>query len=152
MKRYIGTKIVRAKPMSRQAYNDLRGWKLPAYEVGTDAGYLVEYVDGGKPNHKDFAGYVSWSPAAQFDAAYQTCEQSMDFGMAIRAMKLGAKVARTGWNSAEPWLECVVPSTDADLPYIRISYPANSNAYPKGANVPWFASQTDMLATDWVFV
>lgn len=26
---FIGTKIIHAKPMSRQAYNDLRGWQVP---------------------------------------------------------------------------------------------------------------------------
>ena len=39
---------------------------------------------------------------------------------------------------------------DVDLHYIRMSYPVNSNAYPKGARVPWLPSQTDMLAEDWV--
>lgn len=50
MKNYIGTKIINASPMTRLAYNQLRGWMLPANENGDDAGYLVEYVDGGKPN------------------------------------------------------------------------------------------------------
>lgn len=70
MKTYIGTKIVNAQPMTRASYNDLRDWVLPANENGDDEGYLVEYTDGGQPNHPDFAGYVSWSPKAQFDAAY----------------------------------------------------------------------------------
>lgn len=38
---YIGTKVVRARPMSRQAYNDLRGWQVPDDENPTDEGYLV---------------------------------------------------------------------------------------------------------------
>jgi hypothetical protein len=70
MKSYIGTKIIRAEPMTRQAYNDLRGWTVPADENPSDAGYLVEYQDGGKPNVPGFAGYVSWSPKAQFEQAY----------------------------------------------------------------------------------
>lgn len=67
---YIGTKIVLALAMSREAYNEYRGWKLPADEDGADAGYLVEYQDGGKPNHPDHVGYISWSPKDQFEAAY----------------------------------------------------------------------------------
>lgn len=69
--RYIGTKIIQAKPMTRQAYNDLRGWALPADEDGNDAGFLVEYEDGGKANVPGFAGYVRWSPADVFQRAYK---------------------------------------------------------------------------------
>ena len=70
MKTYIGTKIIRATSMNRQAYNDLRGWKVPDDENPHDEGYLVEYMDGGTPNMPGFDGYVSWSPKAQFEAAY----------------------------------------------------------------------------------
>ena len=47
---YVGTKEIRATPMSRRDYNDLRGWTLPEDEDGDDEGYLVEYTDGGKAN------------------------------------------------------------------------------------------------------
>lgn len=67
---YVGTKILVALAMTRAAYNEYRGWKLPSDEDGADDGYLVEYQDGGKPNHPDHAGYISWTPKAQFDAAY----------------------------------------------------------------------------------
>ena len=70
MNTYIGTKIINAVAMTRQEYNDFRGWQLPADESGADAGYLVEYLDGGKPNTEHYAGYVSWSPAEQFEKAY----------------------------------------------------------------------------------
>lgn len=71
MQLYCGMKIIRAKPMNRMEYNELRGWIVPADENPEDEGYLVEYVDGGKPNHADFNGYISWSPAEQFDNAYK---------------------------------------------------------------------------------
>lgn len=67
---YIGTKVIRATPMSRLDYNTLRGWDLPSDENGDDAGFLVEYMDGGQANHPDYAGYISWSPSAVFNAAY----------------------------------------------------------------------------------
>lgn len=70
MKTYIGTKIIRAKAMNRMEYNQLRGWAVPADENPADEGYLVEYLDGGTPNLAGFDGYVSWSPKAQFEAAY----------------------------------------------------------------------------------
>ena len=70
MKTYIGTKIIRAKPMNRQAYNAYRGWVVPKDENPLDEGYLVEYMDGGKANTVKYVGYISWSPKAQFEAAY----------------------------------------------------------------------------------
>lgn len=70
MKTYIGTKIIDAVPMTRYEYNCYRGWELPANENGADEGYLVEYHDGGKGNDSRHAGYISWSPKAQFDGAY----------------------------------------------------------------------------------
>lgn len=71
MKRYIGTKTIHAKPMTRADYNTFRGWDLPANENGADDGYLVEYPDGGAPNTHEYTGYISWSPKAQFEAAYR---------------------------------------------------------------------------------
>lgn len=70
MKAYIGTKIIRAKPMTRKAYNDLRGWTVPEDENPADDGFLVEYLDGGSPNVAGYDGYVSWSPRAPFEKAY----------------------------------------------------------------------------------
>lgn len=70
MNTFTGTKLVKATPMTRLDYNVLRDWPVPADENPADEGYLVEYTDGGKPNHKDFAGYISWTPKEQFDNAY----------------------------------------------------------------------------------
>lgn len=46
MKQYIGTKIIKAKPMTRGEYNKLREWEIPENENPADEGYLVEYSDG----------------------------------------------------------------------------------------------------------
>ena len=74
MKRYECHKVVNAKPMSRAEYNDFRGWELPTDEDGADAGFLVEYIDGGEPNTKEYTGYVSWSPAGVFERGYNLAE------------------------------------------------------------------------------
>lgn len=66
---FIGTKMIQATPMTRQEYNDFRGWQLPADEEGSDPGYLVIYPDSD-PNTQHFQGYVSWSPKKQFEEAY----------------------------------------------------------------------------------
>lgn len=150
MNHFIGTKLVNAVPMSRLDYNVFRGWTVPDDEDGSDPGYLVEYLDGGKPNTPHYAGYVSWSPKAQFEAAYRATT-GMTFGLALEALQQGKCVSRAGWNGVGLWLE-YLPASGVDLAYIRMSYPVHSKAYPEGARVPWLASQTDMLATDWVVV
>lgn len=71
MARYVGTKIIDARPMTRAVYNQFRGWALPADEDGEEEGYLVHYTDGGKPNVEGYPGYVSWTPAFAFDQAYR---------------------------------------------------------------------------------
>lgn len=70
MQKFKCTKEVYAKPMNRKEYNDYRGWELSSDEDGSDDGYLVEYVDGGKPNHPDHEGYISWSPKEVFEKGY----------------------------------------------------------------------------------
>lgn len=168
MKRYIGTKLINAKPMTRQAYNDFRGWTLPADENGADEGYLVEYVDGGKGNTDHYAGYVSWSPADVFDRAYRPCE-GMTFGQAIESLKAGQKVARKGWNGKGMWLVLVPGTKDValragtpyekalgDVPPIEILAHIDmwtTNAHGRRAMLPgWLASQTDMLSEDWEII
>lgn len=157
---YYGTKKIAAEPMTRAEYNKFRGWDLPSDENGADEGYLVEYLDGGKPNIEGRVGYVSWSPKEQFEKAYKSTN-AMSFGHAIVALKEGRKVVRSGWNGKGMFLY-YVPAN---------KYPANGNTLgtmkgvfpddmvPYGAYiamktaqdnvVPWLASQTDLLAEDW---
>ena len=66
MKRYRALKRVNATPMTRQEYNDYRGWTLPEDENGADEGYLTEDIDG-PINTNEFMGYVSWTPKKMFD-------------------------------------------------------------------------------------
>ena len=55
MERYLCVKEILATPMTRQEYNDYRGWELPADENGDDEGFLVEYINGGESNHERFS-------------------------------------------------------------------------------------------------
>lgn len=75
------------------------------------------------------------------------------FGAAIEALQSGKKVARAGWNGKGLWLELQVPDAHSKmtLPYIFMSYPGDAQNTP-GARVPWLASQTDMLTSDWLVV
>lgn len=150
---YIGTKIVHLKPMSRQEYNDYRGWDLPADEDGSDEGYLVEYTDGGKPNDPRHAGYISWSPKEQADAAYRHTD-GLAFGLAVEALRKGLRVARAGWNGKGMWLR-LVPEGEWETT-VGPDHIDECRALPwigmktaDGHFVPWLASQTDILAEDW---
>lgn len=147
--------------MNRLAYNKYRGWDLPEDEDGTDEGYLVEYLDGGKPNHKDHKGYISWSPKEQFDNGYtEVINEGLSFGQAIAFMKDGKKVARKGWNGKGMWLGLVNKSqctVSEDVVYDDTCKPVVVDPWigMKTAGdtfVPWLASQTDMLSNDWVLV
>ena len=175
MKRYLGTKEINAKPMSRQDYNTLRGWELPSDENGSDPGYLVEYLDGGSPNHPDFKGYISWSPVGVFERAYKATD-GMTFGMALEALKKGFKVARKGWNGKGMWLSLSGDGLGGEAPLVRYVdqdkfWSKNNSDFAveqggcakvlpcitmKTADdcilMGWLASQTDMLSEDWEIV
>lgn len=71
----------------------------------------------------------------------------MNFGEAIALLKAGARVARDGWNGKGMWLELQRPDENSkmSLPYIYMKTADNKL-------VPWLASQTDVLAEDWVGV
>lgn len=78
-------------------------------------------------------------------------QQTFDFGVALDALRVGGKCARTGWNGKGMWLECQFPDENSKmtLPYLYLNYPAGE-VYPDGARVPWLASQTDLLSEDWI--
>lgn len=173
MQMYFGTKMVAARPMTRAAYNDYRGWQLPADENGADEGYLVEYQDGGAGNHPDHEGYISWSPKVQFEKAYQDFSQ-LSFGHAIDALKTGRRLRRAGWNGKGMYIWLEDGSFDrgddlAQMPALingvdsRLFELADRGTITRmphlcmraadGATVTgWLASQTDMLAEDWQIV
>lgn len=67
MKKYIGTKVVMAKPMAMEEAQQLLGRELkPA--TSEKEGYLVEYENG----------YKSWSPKSVFDEAYKCADKFLD--------------------------------------------------------------------------
>jgi hypothetical protein len=161
MKRYIGVKEINATPMDRQAYNDLRGWTLPADENGDDEGYLVEYIDGGKANTDLYAGYISWSPKDVFERAYKRTE-GLAFGLALELLKIGHKVARKGWNGKGMFIYYVPANsypvqTGAAKSYFGENSMVPYNAYMAIKNVDntvstWVPSVNDCLSDDWEVV
>ena len=144
MQLHIGTKQVTAQPMTRSDAEAHLGRNVGGDKHGD--GYLVEYE----------GGYQAWSPKDVFDAAYRPTT-GMTFGLAIEAMKAGKRVARAGWNGKGMWLGLV-------LGYDYNPDKGKATAHALGCEklpwigmktadrcfVPWLASQSDMLATDWV--
>lgn len=134
-KQYIGTKIITAWPEEKDGRE----------------GYGVRYADG----------YTSWSPKEAFEEAYRITD-SMNFGLAVEAMRKGKKVARSGWNGKGMFVFLVPGST------FNVNRPPLLGIYPEGTEinycphidmrtadgkiVPWLASQTDVLADDWNIV
>lgn len=157
MKTFIGTKLVRAKAMTRAAYNEFRGWTVPPDECGDDEGFIVEDL-GGPPNTSAYSGYISWSPAAVFAQTYRPVT-GMNFGQALEALKAGKKVCRAGWNGKGMFL-FLVPGSKFHVnrkPLLGI-YPEGTEIEyhahidmktAQGYVVPWLASQADMLSEDW---
>lgn len=86
----------------------------------------------------------------------------MDFGKALSALKAGQLVARHGWNGKKMFLYLVGGST------FKVSRAPLLGIFPEGTEinycphidmktadgscVPWLASQTDILADDWIVV
>lgn len=102
---------------------------------------------------------------AQHDA--ETIGAAMDFGGAIRALKAGKRVARSGWNGKGMWLALSCDGSRR-VPYQSFWSPHNAEfAKEQGGYATvlpcitmktatgeilmgWLASQTDQLAEDWV--
>lgn len=154
MKKYVGTKMLEAKPMTRGDYNMYRGWQIPENENPDNEGYLVKYEDG----------YESWSPKKQFEETYKDC-MGMTFGIAVELLKRGCKVARDGWNGKGMFvvyqkgypngIPCNKQTAEAwgmnegeffkCNPYLQIRC-------VDGSHSMWVPSINDVLAEDWVLV
>jgi len=69
----------------------------------------------------------------------------MTFGEALECLHEGRRVYRGGWNGRGMWLALQAPDENSKMrrPYIYMS-PVDGNL------VPWVASQSDLLADDWI--
>jgi hypothetical protein len=84
----------------------------------------------------------------------------MNFGEALSVLKNGGMVSREGWNGKTMFLFLVPGSTFAvNRPPLLGIYPEGTviNYQPhidmrtaQGTIVPWLASQSDILAEDWM--
>ena len=76
------------------------------------------------------------------------------FGDALEYLKQGHKLTRKGWNGKNIFIKLQKPDENSFMsaPYIYIDTTGLDTANPDApkVRVPWLASQTDMLAEDWM--
>ena len=98
-------------------------------------------------------------------------DENMDFGDAIKAMKAGQKVSRSGWNGKGMWV-AITPGSTFQKEFAKEGHAAKHRAdeiATAGGEITllphidmraadgsmvigWLASQTDMLAEDWAVI
>lgn len=80
----------------------------------------------------------------------------MDFEYALGALKNGCSVARAGWNGKGIFIKLQRPTKTSKMthPYIYIDTTGlvTKNKLAPLDRVPWIASQTDLLADDWIIL
>lgn len=140
MNQFIGTKIIKAEPCP--------AWKDAGEHKIGDAGYKVVCPDG----------YESWSPKEVFEEAYRPTD-GMNFGLALEAAKMGARIARHGWNGKKQYVELAtaISYKNAKGEVVNVEHDAIGNKAlafcgTSGVQMGWLASQSDMLADDWYIV
>lgn len=84
----------------------------------------------------------------------------MDFGQAVRVVKNGVRVCRAGWNGKGMFLIFIRGEAVSEVIKQRYGDPSSNNTLKvldsiymytaQGDLVPWLASQTDVLAEDWI--
>jgi len=151
MKKYIGVKMISAEPKQKTTLGTENS------EGGVQEGYKVVYEDG----------YESWSPKDVFEKAYRETE-SLTFGLAIEALKLGKCIARKGWNGKGMFIYKALPNVvPAEVVPKMISLSEETKKLitsslnfgsgmtivkPDGTADSWVASSSDTFAEDWFIV
>lgn len=149
MEKYIGSKIVQAEPMSWADYAvKYRDQAVVTPDMVQKEGYLVVYADG----------YISWSPKEAFEEAYRRTD-GLSFGLALEACKMGKRITRAGWNGKGQYVELgtdfqydTLDSCCAVAHHEDIGSTALVFCGTRGRQVGWLASQSDMLADDWMIL
>ena len=83
----------------------------------------------------------------------------MNFGDAIKAMRDGKRVQRSGWNGKNQYIELAshISYMNAKGEVVNVNHDAIGNKAvafvgTSGVQIGWLASQADMLADDWKLV
>ena len=146
---YIGTKVVKAKPMDMTDVPKVLGRELNPVTNDED-GYLVEYENG----------YISWSPKSVFLESYHELSV-MNFGNALSVLKSGYPVRRANW-SGNKFLYFVPSASYSAMTDIaksiadedgKVLYKSYIAIRCKDGCVGFYTpTQCDVLAEDWEVV
>lgn len=150
--------------VSKTAINNSKNynsyWLYVRSESGKVDSICIDRVVSEHGTKGAFAEYVDKllgqsTESVTLEAAYQNIDK-MNFGIAIKAMWDGKRVARKGWNGKGIFCELQAPDAHSKMtsPYIYINTTGLQTDNPNAAKslVPWLASQADMLANDWQIV
>ena len=146
---YIGTKVVKAEPMTMTEAQKVLGRELTQSAI-EENGYLVEYENG----------YKSWSPKSVFEKAYRELSV-MNFGNALSVLKSGYPVRRANW-SGNKFLYFVPSASYSAMTDIaksiadedgKVLYKSYIAIRCKDGCVGFYTpTQCDVLAEDWEVV
>lgn len=117
-----------AESKAKEMLWQLEGWRLK--QQLTEQGNLITAKQSGE------------SPS-----------DNRSFSAALDAVKQGKAIRRSGWNGSGLMVKAQMPDEHSKmtLPYLYIEYPDNAKTTP-GARCPWLASQTDIMADDWMII
>lgn len=83
--------------------------------------------------------------------------KTIDFGEVIKAIKQGKRAKRQGWNGKNQYIELAknISYESADGTIVNAEHDAIGNKAiafvgTSGVQLGWLASQSDMLAEDWI--
>lgn len=165
LKKYIGTKVVKARPMNEIDAESIGYARKNSDHHEYREGYHVQYTN------PDGSTYDSWSPKDVFENAYREVG-TVNFGGAIDLLKAGLAVRRKGWNGKGLFIVKQVPShiTGEIIPNMQ-SLPQSAKVIlmkrenphidytnqmliinPDGRVDSWVPSSSDIFANDWEVV
>lgn len=165
LKKYIGTKVVEARPMCEIDAESIGYARKNSDNHGWRSGYHVRYTN------QDGSFYDSWSPKDVFEKAYHEVK-GMNFGEVIEALKTGLAARRKGWNGKGLFIVKQVPShiTGDIIPKMQSLPQSAKNILmsrenphidytnqmliinPDGRADSWVPSSSDVFAEDWEVV
>ena len=76
----------------------------------------------------------------------------MDFGEAISAVKAGMRACRKGWNGKNQYIQLATGISYKTVGGEIVNCDHKAIVGTSGVQMGWLASQSDMLAEDWVIL
>lgn len=150
--------ILQAMQYLKKGYKISRnGWKKDLYCVLNEQTNLIELFDGKRK--------IVVSPTFTIIDVlkddwkiYIKTKEKTTFGDAIEHIKKGGKAKREGWNGKEQYItlatdiKYIDQSTNflSDCEHLDIGSQAILFHGTRGNQIGWLASQSDMLANDWI--